>query len=98
MGTVKDKVTPQSDKAKDIFSKVRDKFGKRKRNEIENLAEQFTALETTLRILIVQKENDLKNELSQQAENIEKMVKLRTMLSLIELAIYEADQYAEGNG
>lgn len=99
MGTAKDNLTPKSDGAKSLFAGVRSKFGnRRKASDIENFAESITDAETSLRVMIAAKENDLRNEKGKEAQNTEKLVTLRTMMNLLEMIAYNADQYVNPDG
>lgn len=99
MGTAKENLSPKSDAAKSLFAGVRQKFGKnRKASDIENFAESISSAETSLRVMIVAKESDLKNEKGKEAENMEKLISLRTMMNQIEMIAYTADQYVNPDG
>jgi len=95
MGTTKDSITPKSEKSKSLFSSVRKKFGSaaKKLSDIESFAEAVTEAETSLRLMIAQKQSDLKTEKGKEDENMEKLILLRTMASQLDMLIYTADQY-----
>jgi hypothetical protein len=96
MGDTKSQLTPITDKAKEMFGKIRAK--KKTKASDEDTAEHFctklAALDEHLDRLTARKEADLKTEKGSEDKNLQSVALLRTMRQLLDGVIECAEEYS----